>query len=191
MLINDILHSTDYSQFEPIKMGCQQFLDESDGVPMVKMLPVQYEDFRKVKIRKKKSCSIFAESFNMVFEDEMRQFRERSLFANGKVFLENVCSSNDTEPFYVFPIDGFDYVYSKEVMNSSDNYKAVFKKIFEQMGADATDKIFSELIKFSYTSDNLYEGLISGAEIITYGIPYYYAMRKSSIKDYDDLLTSM
>jgi len=151
MLINDILYSVDYSQFDPIKTGCQQFFDESEGAPMVKLLPIGYEDFRKVKIRKKKPDAGFAESFNVVFEDEMRQFRQRSLFANGDIFLETVAFDDNVEPFYVFPIDGFDYVYSKEVTNSSDNYSDVFKEIFEQMGEHAADKIFSELIKFSYT----------------------------------------
>jgi len=191
MLINDILYSIDYSQFEPIRTGCQQFFDESESAPMVKLLPTGYEDFRKVKIRKKKPDVGFAESFNIAFEDEMRQFRERSLFANGEIFLENTTFNNDVEPFYVFPIDGFDYVYSKEVKNSSDNYSTVFKEIFEQMGEHVADKMFSELIKFSYTSQNLHEGLVSGAEIIIYGIPYYYTIRKSSIENYNELLTSM
>jgi len=60
------------------------------------------------------------QSFNVVFEDEMRQFRQRSLFANGDIFLETVAFDDNVEPFYVFPIDGFDYVYSKEVTNSSE-----------------------------------------------------------------------
>jgi hypothetical protein len=32
-------------------------------------------------------------------------------------------------------------------------------------------------------------GIDSGAELIIYGIPYYYAVRKSQIDNYNELLT--
>lgn len=191
MLINDVLHSADYSGYQPIGENCQQFLEESAGFPMVKLLPTDYQDFQKVKIRKRKNVSSFASSFNEAFEHEMHQLRERSLFANGEVFLENApIIDNTIEPFYVFPIDGYDYIYNKGVTNSSENYAETFNEIFNQLGESSADKVFVDLMKFSYTSTNLQEGLATGAEIIVYGIPYYYTIRQSIINDYDNLLTT-
>ncbi len=191
MLLNDVLHSTDYSGFEPIGENCHQFFMESGGLPMVKLLPTEYQNFQKVKIRKRKNKSSFASSFNEAFEHEMHQLRERSLFANGEVFLKSRTIIEQTvEPFYVFPIDGYDFIYNKGVTNSSENYAETFNEIFNQLGENSADKVFAELMKFSYTSSNLQEGLASGAEIITYGIPYYYTIRKSTIEDYNNLLTT-
>jgi len=191
MLLNDVLYSTDYSGYEPIGENCHQFFAESGGFPMVKLLPKEYKDFQKVKIRKRKNVSSFATSFNEAFEHEMHQLRERSLFANGEVFLESKTIIDDTiEPFYVFPIDGYDFIYNKGVTNSSENYAETFNEIFNQLTESSADKVFVELMKFSYRSDNLKEGLATGAEIITYGIPYYYTIRKSVVNDYNNLLTA-
>lgn len=191
MLLDDVLHSVDYSGFEPIGESCHQFFKESGGFPMVKLLPTNYHDFQKVKIRKRKNVSSFTNSFNEAFEHEMHQLRERSLFANGEVFFESIKIKNKSvEPFYVFPIDGYDFIYNKGVTNSAENYSETFNEIFNQLGESSADKVFTELMKFSYTSNNLQEGLVSGAEIITYGIPYYYTIRLSTINDYNNLLTT-
>ena len=191
MLINDVLYSADYSDFAPIGESCHQFIKDSGGFPMVKLLPKTYSDFQKVKIRKRKSVDSFAKTFNEAFEHEMHQLRERSLFAHGEDFLKNnINRDTSTEPFYVFPIDGYDYIYSKEVTDSAKNYSTVFKEIFNQLGEESADKVFTDLMKFTYTSTNLQEGLASSAEIIVYGIPFYYAIRKNIINDYDSLLTS-
>jgi hypothetical protein len=191
MLINDVLYAADYSEFEPIGESCRQFIEESGGFPMVKLLPQTYHDFQKVKIRKRKNVSSFANSFNEAFEHEMHQLRERSLFANGEVFLkDNINHDNTIEPFYVFPIDGYDFIYSKEITDSSKNYSTVFNEIFNQLGENSAEKVFADLVKFTYTSQNLQEGLESGAEIIVYGIPYYYAIRQTAVNDYNNLLTT-
>jgi hypothetical protein len=191
MLINDVLYTADYSSFEPIGENCRQFFEESGGYPMVKLLPKDYSDFQKVKIRKRKNDDSFAKTFNEAFEHEMHQLRERSLFANGEIFLkESIIADKTIEPFYVFPIDGYDYIYSKEVTNSAVNYSTVFNEIFNQLGESSAEKVFADLIHFTYTSTNLQEGLASGAEIIIYGIPFYYAIRQSTINDYNELLTS-
>lgn len=188
MLINDVLYSTDYSQFAPIGENCHQFFEESGGFPMVKLLPKSYNDFRKVKIRKRNRNGSFVDSFNEAFEHEMHHLRERSLFANGDIHLN---ADKTSEPFYVFPIDGYDFIYSKDVTNSSENYSSVFNEIFDQLGEATGERVFTELLKFNYTSTNLHEGLEVGSEIIVYGIPYYYAIRKTAINDYDNLLTSL
>jgi hypothetical protein len=190
MLINDILFSKDFGQFEPIKENCHQFLSEAGGVPMVKFLPKDYDNFQKVKLRKRKKAGKFAETFNEAFEHEMSQLRERSLFANGEIYLETIHNTDKSiEPFYVFPIDGYDFIYSQKVKNSDEKYSIIFNEIFNQLGERSTEEVFSDLLKFTYTSQDLQEGLKSGAEIIMYGIPYYYAVRKSYVNDYEEILT--
>ncbi len=188
MLINDILYSHTYGEYKIIAESCQQFITESADNPMVKLLPRAYDDFKKVKIRKRKASTTFSESFNEVFVHEMHELRERSLFANGADFLNENSYSQHLEPFYVFPINGYDYIYSKEITNSRENYAPVFNEIFNELGGRTAESVFSDLIKFSYTSEHLDEGLKSGAEIIMYGIPYYYAIRTSTV-EYDDILT--
>jgi len=192
MLINDVLYSADYSEFAPIGESCQQFFEESDGFPMVKLLPKSYDDFQKVKLRKRKNGDSFAASFNEAFQHEIYHLRERSLFANGEIYLKDNHNLDDTvEPFYVFPIDGYDFIYSREIRDSAENYSTVFNEIFNQLGETSAEKVFADLVKFNYTSTDLREGLSSGAEIIVYGIPYYYTIRKTAVKDYEKLLTSI
>jgi len=187
MLINDVLYSQACDEYEIIHESCQQFIYESDGTPMVKLLSNEYDDFKKVKIRKRKNTASFADSFNEAFEHEMYQLRERSLFANGITFLNEKKYPDDVEPFYIFPIDGYDFIYSGEIKDSSKKYSTVFNEIFDELGGKSAERVFSDLIKFSYTSENLSEGLNTGAEIIIYGIPYYYAIRQSSVNQYNDI----
>ncbi len=190
MLINDILYSGDFNEYEIIHESCQQFIGESAGNPMVKLLPWGTDNIKKVKIRKRKNSTTFSNSFNEAFANEMYELRERSLFANGIDFLKDNNSQPKVEPFYVFPINGYDYIYSKETTDSYEKYSTAFDTILEELGGRSAEQIFADLLKFSYTSENLDEGLQSGAEIIMYGIPYYYAIKKSTVSNYQDILTN-
>ena len=98
--------------------------------------------------------------------------------------------TENVEPFYVFPANGFKFLYSKEVDNSTENYKQVFESILDTVGEASGKDIFTDLLRFTYISENLANGIESGAEIIIYGIPYYYAIRESQIDNYDELLTA-
>ncbi len=191
MLINDVLYSQVCEGYPTIQDNCQQFIKESAGYPMVKLLPREYDDFKKVKIRRRKNSTTFSNSFNDVFAHEMCEMRERSLFANGERFLNEGNHLSQFEPFYVFPINGYDYIYNKDISDSYEKYSSVFDTILEKMGGRSAEDVFADLLKLSYTSDNLNEGLNTGAEIIIYGIPYYYAIRRSSVMKYDDILTNI
>lgn len=172
--------------FELIKRHCDQFLGESGGFPIVKNLPNAYENFRKVKVRKRKRSNTFSSTFNGAFKDEMNDLRERAVFVNGIVPIEE-----SFDPFYVFPINGYKFLYSKEVENSTENYRQVFESIFTQLGEESAKDVFTDLLRFTYISENLSAGIASGAEIILYSIPYYYAIRESYIENYDELLTML
>jgi len=113
--------------------------------------------------------------------------RERSVFTNGLLKLEE-----NLDPFYIFPVNGYDYLYSREVGDSTESYRHVFESIFDAWDdvATATD-VVNDLLRFTYVSENLSTGIETGAEIIFYGIPYYYAIRESCVESYDSLLTAL
>jgi len=173
---------------------CSEFIAMSKGEPLLKNLPAVYEDFNKVKVRKRKQRKQdhkeFAKIFNEAFEDELQDIRQRSVFANG-ISTFNESSDVTQNAFYIFPIDGYEFMYSKEVENSSRNYKSAFDAILERMGADGGKEVIAELLKFNYTSELLSEGIKSGSEIIIYNIPYFYAIRKDSVDVYDELITKL
>lgn len=167
---------------------CSQFIRESQGSPLLKNLSSKYSDVQKVKVRRKKGEE-FDEAFNEAFEDKLRDLRQRAIFANGiDSFL---AEDGDLEPFYVFPIDGYRFLYSKEVTNSGHSYKAVFDSLFETFGEDEGGDIITSLLRFTYVSETLHEGIELGSEIICYNIPFYYAVRESVVDDYDELLTTI
>ena len=96
------------------------------------------------------------------------------------------------DPFYVFPVNGYEFLYSREVGDSTESYRQVFESIFDTWGDEetATD-IVNDLLRFTYVSEDLSTGINTGAEIIFYSIPHYFAIRESCVESYDSLLTSL
>lgn len=191
MRIHDFLeNSHNKPNFNIIKKKCRQFI-ESTQYPIFKNLPSSYEDIHKTKVRLRKNSDSVAETFNNAFQDEHNKIFQRAVFANGeKSFTKS--NSPDFDPFYVFPIDGYKFMYCNEVENSSLEYKRIFTVLFEQLGNDEeqTTDTLVDLLKFTYKRDDLNEGIRSGAEIILYNIPYYYAVRVSCVNKYHEVFKS-
>ena len=152
---------------------------------MLKNLSVGYDDFHKVKVRQRKRKDEFTKTFNEAFED-IPNLRQRSVKVNGQISF--VAESEEREPFYVFPIDGYRYKYSLEVSNSEEDYQEAFDVIIELF--DDT-KVMEQLLKYTYTSENLVEGINHGSEIIFYNIPYFYAVRASSVEEYNKFIEGL
>ena len=195
MLVDDIIQPEDTrEELEVIAERCHDFVKESGGLPLLKSLPSDYGDFHKVKVRKRKQRKQdpeqFAEMFNRAFQDEIKNLRERSLFANGELSYKS-SDDPDQEPFYIFPVDGYEFIYSREVTNSSTEYKTAFDSILEELGTDQGENIITELLKFNYISENLPEGISNGAEIIIYNIPHFYAIRRETVEDYQNLIENI
>ncbi len=186
MQVKDLISNHTFIDFDLIRNNCSQFIGESVGMPIVKNLPETYSDFQKVKVRKRKQSNTFADTFNVAFSDEMMNLRERAVFVNGTVLTENQCDA-----FYVFPVNGYEYLYSKEVENSKEGYRQVYESIFDTFDDESAKSTFTDLLRFTYVSEDLATGITSGAEIIIYGIPYYYVVRESSVENYDSLLTAL
>jgi hypothetical protein len=164
---------------------CFEFLTESGGKPLLKNLPRQRDGFIKVKVRHKRATDSFYESFNTAFEHERTRLWQRSVFAQGeKTFAPS--TDPTLEPFYIFPVDGFRYMYNPYT-TSTVEYKETFRKLLANVG-DAAPELFQTMLKYDYVFDRLGDGISGGSEIIIYGIPYYYALRKSLIDDYRSFL---
>jgi|SRR5271157_483334 len=189
MRIND-LYITHESTREVhlLKTNCKQFFSESSSLPLFKNLSSSYGDFHKVKVRKRKGeSSDFTETFNEAFENQHPGLRQRAIFANGSKSFQPI-TNEEFEPFYIFPIDGYKFMYSSEVENSGHEYKQVFETLFDQFGEEKGNEVLTDLLRFTYTAKSLNEGIESGSEIILYGIPYFYAMKVSAVEDYAALL---
>lgn len=176
MLVRDILehNSFDTTVRQALSADCSTFLRESNGRPLYRSLPISYGDFHRVKVRLQRRKDGVSDVFERAFGQEFTNIRQRAVFASPTCPLV----SEQTEPFYIFPINGYKFLYSKEVTNSSSDYRNVIDKLVVELGnlTEATD-IVTDLLKYTYATSNLQEGMAAGAEIIMYGIPYYYALR--------------
>lgn len=173
MHLNEVLHGKVIEE-HPILTECSSFLNESGGLAVLKNLPCRYDDFHKVKVRQRKRKDDFTKTFNEAFGD-IPNLRQRSVTANGEVSF--FAESGEKEPFYIFPIDGYRYKYSWEVTNSKEDYQEAFDVILELFD---DKEVFEHLLKYTYTSENLTQGIAHGSEIIFYNIPYFYAIRESA-----------
>jgi hypothetical protein len=171
-----------------IQTECSQFLSESIGYPLIKNLPKNNDGFRKVKVRKKKQIEQITTVFNEAFKDDHSQILQRSVFAHGINSFVPVIDET-VEPFYIFPINGYRYMYAANVLSTTEDYKNTLDLLMETLGDNAIET-FQEVLKYHYRHDKLYEALTGNSEIIIYDIPYYYAIRRSIIENYSEFIFS-
>lgn len=187
MLVNNILGRHSFltpEQLLVLKTNCSQFFFESTGYPIYKVLPSSYNTMHKVKVRQHKRQDNVSEAFNQAFGQEVNNIRQRAIFTYG---TKQQCLEN-TENFYVFPIDGYNFMYCKEVENSSVEYQQILNTLFEAYGNDSKAyDIVCDLLKRTYIRENLVEGITCKAEIIMYGIPYFYAVKTKAVDNYNTL----
>lgn len=182
MLLDEVLNGKSKS-VHPIIKECSEFLEESEGNPVLKNFSSDFNDLHKLKLRKRNKKDKFTKTFNETFK-EVPNLRQRSITVNGEsTFLTE---SGKFEPYYVFPINGYKYLYSVEVTNSKQDYKDAFDSILEMFH---NENIMKEVLKYTYISNKLVEGIEHGSEIIIYNIPYCYILKESLIEDYQDFLS--
>ncbi len=182
MRITDVLHNT--TEYDVLLSECSQFIEESHGCMLFRALPNSYSDIHKVKVRKKKSGDL-DQIFNEAFDEQYPQLRQRAILTYG----EPQPITENTEPFFVFPIDGYKFMYSPNVTDSQTDHQRAFASILENVNGNQGVEMIADMLKFTYVHDQLVEGITSGAEIVLYNTPYYYAVRatQSSV----DTLTTM
>jgi hypothetical protein len=163
---------------------CTQFIEESQGNMLFRALPVGYESVTKVKVRQKKS-DVVGELFNEAFDEQYPNLRQRAILTQGE--LTDI--SEGTQPFFVFPIDGYKFMYNTNVANSKNEHKDVFDSIVETLDQNQGLELIADMLKFTYSHTHLVEGILSGAEVVLYNTPYYYAVRATD--DSIETLTTM
>lgn len=172
-------------KIHPILRECSDFIKESDRLPVLKNLSVRFDDIQKLKLRQRKKKDKFTQTFNEAF-NKTPNLKQRSISTNGESSF--ITDSLDNEPFYIFPINGYRYLYSLEVSNSKEDYQEIFENIIHLM----KDKsVMKDILKYTYVDIELKEGIEYGSEIIFYHIPYCYIARKSTISNYQEFLLSL
>ena len=176
MLVKDILCSHQSDVFRIIQLECSQFIAESQGMPLYRLLPTTYGTMYRVKVRQHKRIDEISAAFNQAFCDEYRNIIPRGVLANPR----KPCSTQDYEPYYIFPINGYKYTYNNTVESSSS-----FKRMIELLSHDknAAIDLTTDVIRHTYTNTNLCEGIRSNSEIIIYNIPYFYAVNACEVQD--------
>lgn len=187
MLVQHIVSQAPKTHLSIIAERCSQFLDEADGQPLFKNLPVEYSNIHRVKARKRNVSNPFVSTFNEAFQHHVDDLCQKAIFANGIASFKPSLGEG-LEPFYIFPIDGYNFLYSAEVESSTEDYKHVFDVMFEQFGVEKGRKMVLEILKYGYKQTELREGIDRGAEIILFNIPHYYAVRTAA-HEYSTLLT--
>lgn len=187
MLVDDLITSSIRPDFVGIiKSECSDFIYDAGGLPLYKALPSWYSDFQKVKVRFKRNETLINSTFNKAFQTEVYNIAQRAIFSYSTPPLVEL----NMELFYVFPINGYKFMYSKEVTNSSSDYKQILDVMLEAFDdIDKATDIVTDLLKYTYSTQQLYEGLTAKAEVILYSVPFYYAVRVQPHLTYSQLIT--
>lgn len=159
----------------------------SQGQPLMKSLPHDGSDIRKIKVRKKKSLSEVGTLFNEVFSDPS-DLRQRCILAHGR---DNALVTNPNhDNFFIFPVNGFQFMHSPNVFEMEHDYKQRLVDLQLATSEEEGKRLLRDVISFEYVKNqNLVEAITRGDEIVIYGIPYYYAIRESSVKSYSTLFS--
>lgn len=164
---------------------CSDFLKESRGRPLYRNLPCTYADVHRVKARHTKHHSSVASLLDEAFTASAPKLSARGV----RAYAISTSPQENMDAFYVFPVDGFKYTYNPNVKNY-DAEIAASVAVISKYTTEA-QAIAAELIKMAYTQTDLAEGIASGAEIIVYNSPCFYAVRTSAVPSYSSLLKKL
>lgn len=163
-----------------IRNECSVFLKHSNGKPLLRNLSVLTQGFSRVKVRKQKNKSSLGAVFDGTFS--YNSLRQRCILSHTLSSLPE--PEPNTEPFYIFPIDGFKIMFSALVEDSDEVFSPALELLEDNFGEIKSKHIMSDVLKYTYKTQDLSLALTHNCEIIIYGISYYYAIRKSLIEDY-------
>lgn len=171
-----------------LSQECSEFVLESYPYPLLKNLPTTKDGFIKLKIRHKKNKKYLESKTFNIFNNALEKYHEKIAFKALYAYpLESLENSVGTEPFYIFPTNGYQYIYNPLVKSSVVEYNNTLSKL----DSDNLEAVFTDIIRDSYYNKNLKSGIINGSEIIFFNIPYYYAIRKSLIESsYEEFVNS-
>ena len=190
MLFNEILQPTSILDVirREIRDNCSQFLNETNATPVYRLLPTTYGPFKRVKVRFQKKKDAISNVFENAFgtDGTLVGVRERAVIVSAE---QPAAFDNTIEPYYIFPVDGYQYMFSTRVKNSTDDFEYVVNTLIHQFDINEGTILASDLIKYSYKNTNLSEGLYSKSEIIFHNIPCFYAVQASLIQQYKTIIS--
>lgn len=166
---------------------CSEFMTECGGYPLIRTLPTNGEMFRRVKVRHKSIKDPIAIKFNDAFEEIYRNVSGRSIFCNG---THMDVTEDDDEQFYVFPVDGFKFLYNPSVEYYKE-YKSMYASLKKVMPEQDCSRLLVDIIRYSYveSEETLKSALLSQKEVIVYNVPCYYAVSVARFPVYTTLLS--
>jgi len=176
------------TMWDKLAHECSDFLS-SCKYPLIKVLKKETNcrNIKKVKVRTKRRKDTFIKHFNEAFSMH-NNIHGRSVFCNGK---HSEIRNDEYEKVYVFPINGFRFLYNPDVEYHLE-YEKIRNQIQESTSLPSTeaDKLFIDMLEYSYKNNNisLSDAAFNGNEIIIYNIPYYYAIRKNKFQYYEQIL---
>lgn len=165
--------------FNSIKKECSEFLKLSNGLPLLKNLNKKDKLIRREKVRMKKNKNLDLNNIINKIYKEHHNLIQRSILAHGAFGFEPIIDDYK-EPCYIFPINGFKFMYTPYINDTINEYKNTLSNIPKSMEFD----LFKDIIINNYSHDNLEKGLKENNEIIIYNIPYYYAVNCEYVDEY-------
>lgn len=178
----------DLNQIRVLRNSCDQYISMNES-PLLKNVLGKEEAFARIKVRFHRRTSDFISVFNDVLAQKYNipNLHQRSVFANGTTSFVPL---EEATPYYVFPINGFKFMYSPSIQSSDNEYRSIFETLLEKCDGDEPQaaSFLKDLMSYNYVSEDLEQGVVDGCEIILYNIPYYYAVNAVNFPDYQELL---
>lgn len=163
-------------RFSSIAKECKTFLSITGNKPLIKEF-APGPAVRKVKVRHKRNSGIYQVLESVVKDNVSKKFV--------------VCSTKPPDvfneqsiPYYIFPIDGFQYVSSSVMKSLKDQGMEILSQLVRENRDEETIK---SVIR-TYNNDiPLMEHINRGNEILLYGITHFYAIDATKM-DYTTVL---
>lgn len=178
MFVSDLLtnHPISPGTLYMIRTKCSSFISESNSLPIFKRLDFTYGTSAKVKVRHSQTFAT-----NKVLDEAFGSSIENTIVPVITQALDHVTSSD--EWYYVFPTNGYKYLYSKYIPD--------YRYQIATMEAKGVDRsLMVESVRESYThKEQLAEGIGSCVEILLYGLQSFYVVSCSQYPSYSSLLS--
>ena len=95
-------------------------------MPLIKWFTTAYPNVHRVKVRKRKLKGEFDTMYNEAFYEQYPSLRQRSIIVN-QTPIEG------KEPYFVFPSDGFKFMYSPTITDSKIQYGSTFDDVTKSL----------------------------------------------------------
>lgn len=193
MKIQEIItnyHQLTSEQSHLIRSACGTFIHATD-TPLLKNLNND-SLLSRVKVRFHKRNDQFVEVFNeaLMKKYNIANIHQRCIFANGP---DSFVPNKSVTPYYVFPIDGYRFLYSRGVKDANEQLRDTMNNLSLELddADDEASRIMHDLLQYTYESTDLEQGIVEGCEVIVYNIPYYYAINAKQFPIYEQLLSNL